>query len=139
MAFKHGKNSQVHLDDSSNVLTEISSKVQSWEFPDEADTEESTTIADDSKQFVTGMLSGHSYTITAQLDDSLWSQLTGLLNDRDTLRGVRLQPFGAVSGAPQIDHEAVITGVSFSGGRDGLVMANINVQVSGDVTYGTAS
>ena len=55
MAFVHGKDSVFKLDNSSGSLTDISTYVNSIDFPQTADVAETTTLGDGSKSYIVGL------------------------------------------------------------------------------------
>ena len=55
MAFVHGKDSVIKIDNAGGTLTDISSYVNNVDFPITADVAETTVMGDDNKTYIVGL------------------------------------------------------------------------------------
>ena len=115
MAFVHGKDSVFKLDNSGGSLTDISTYINSVDFPETADVAETTTLGDGSKTYIVG------------LKDSTLS-VAGLWD---------ATPEGTSSGKIKYTGEAILTSYAQNSPVGDVVSYSADFQVSGAVTRGT--
>ena len=135
MAFVHGKDSAFKLDNSSGTLTDISTYVNSVDFPETADVAETTTLGDSSKSYIVGLKDA---TISiAGLWDSTVDGILGAVVGQSATLSFEYSPEGTSSGKIKYTGECILTSYSQSSPVGDVVGFSADLQVSGDVTRGT--
>ena len=135
MAFVHGKDSAFKLDNSSGTLTDISTYVNSVDFPETADVAETTTLGDSSKSYIVGLKDA---TISiAGLWDSTVDGILGAVVGQSATLSFEYSPEGTTSGNIKYTGECILTSYSQSSPVGDVVGFSADLQVSGDVTRGT--
>ena len=135
MAFVHGKDSVFKLDNSGGSLTDISTYVNSVDFPETADVAETTTLGDGSKSYIVG-LKDATLSISGLWDSTLDGILGAVVGQSATL-SFEYSPEGTGSGAVQYTGECILTSYSQSSPVGDVVGFSADMQVSGDVTRAT--
>lgn len=135
MAFVHGKDSVFKLDNSSGTLTDISTYVNSVDFPETADVAETTTLGDGSKSYIVG-LKDATLSISGLWDSTLDGILGAVVGQSATL-SFEYSPEGTGSGAVKYTGECILTSYSQSSPVGDVVGFSADMQVSGDVTRAT--
>jgi hypothetical protein len=135
MAFVHGKDSAFKLDNSSGTLTDISTYVNSVDFPETADVAETTTLGDSSKSYIVGLKDA---TISiAGLWDSTVDGILGAVVGQSATLSFEYSPEGTASSKIKYTGECILTSYSQSSPVGDVVGFSADLQVSGDVTRGT--
>ena len=96
MAFVHGKDSVFKLDNSGGALTDISTYVNSVDFPETADVAETTTLGDGSKSYIVG-LKDATLSISGLWDSTLDGILGAVVGQSATL-SFEYSPEGTTGG-----------------------------------------
>jgi len=135
MAFVHGKDSVFKLDNSGGALTDISTYVNSVDFPETADVAETTTLGDGSKSYIVG-LKDATLSISGLWDSTLDGILGAVVGQSATL-SFEYSPEGTGSGAVKYTGECILTSYSQSSPVGDVVGFSADMQVSGDVTRAT--
>lgn len=135
MAFVHGKSSVFKLDNASASLTDISTYVNSVDFPETADVAETTTLGDGSKSYIVG-LKDATLSISGLWDSTLDGILGAVVGQSATL-SFEYSPEGTGSGAVKYTGECILTSYSQSSPVGDVVGFSADMQVSGDVTRAT--
>lgn len=135
MAFVHGKDSVFKLDNSSGTLTDISTYVNSVDFPETADVAETTTLGDGSKSYIVG-LKDATLSISGLWDSTLDGILGAVVGQSATL-SFEYSPEGTTGGNIRYTGECIVTSYSQSSPVGDVVGFSADMQVSGDVTRGT--
>lgn len=135
MAFVHGKDSVFKLDNSSGSLTDISTYVNSVDFPETADVAETTTLGDGSKSYIVG-LKDATISISGLWDSTLDGILGAVVGQTATL-SFEYSPEGTTGGNIKYTGECIVTSYSQSSPVGDVVGFSADMQVSGDVTRGT--
>jgi hypothetical protein len=135
MAFVHGKDSVFKLDNSGGTLTDISTYVNSVDFPETADVAETTTLGDGSKSYIVG-LKDATLSISGLWDSTLDGILGAVVGQSATL-SFEYSPEGTGSGAVKYTGECILTSYSQSSPVGDVVGFSADMQVSGDVTRAT--
>lgn len=135
MAFVHGKDSVFKLDNSSGTLTDISTYVNSVDFPETADVAETTTLGDGSKSYIVG-LKDATISISGLWDSTLDGILGAVVGQSATL-SFEYSPEGTTGGNIRYTGECIVTSYSQSSPVGDVVGFSADMQVSGDVTRGT--
>lgn len=135
MAFVHGKDSVFKLDNSSGTLTDISTYVNSVDFPETADVAETTTLGDGSKSYIVG-LKDATISISGLWDSTLDGILGAVVGQSATL-SFEYSPEGTTGGNVKYTGECILTSYSQSSPVGDVVGFSADMQVSGDVTRGT--
>lgn len=135
MAFVHGKDSVFKLDNSGGTLTDISTYVNSVDFPETADVAETTTLGDGSKSYIVG-LKDATLSISGLWDSTLDGILGAVVGQSATL-SFEYSPEGTSGGAVQYTGECILTSYSQSSPVGDVVGFSADMQVSGDVTRAT--
>jgi hypothetical protein len=135
MAFVHGKDSAFKLDNASGTLTDISTYVNSVDFPETADVAETTTLGDSSKSYIVGLKDA---TISiAGLWDSTVDGILGAVVGQSATLSFEYSPEGTASSKIKYTGECILTSYSQSSPVGDVVGFSADLQVSGDVTRGT--
>ena len=135
MAFVHGKDSVFKLDDSGGALTDISTYVNSVDFPETADVAETTTLGDGSKSYIVG-LKDATLSISGLWDSTLDGILGAVVGQSATL-SFEYSPEGTTGGNVKYTGECILTSYSQSSPVGDVVGFSADMQVSGDVTRAT--
>lgn len=135
MAFVHGKDSVFKLDNSGGSLTDISTYVNSVDFPETADVAETTTLGDGSKSYIVG-LKDATISISGLWDSTLDGILGAVVGQTATL-SFEYSPEGTTGGNIKYTGECIVTSYSQSSPVGDVVGFSADMQVSGDVTRGT--
>ena len=135
MAFVHGKDSVFKLDNSGGSLTDISTYVNSVDFPETADVAETTTLGDGSKSYIVG-LKDATISISGLWDSTLDGILGAVVGQTATL-SFEYSPEGTASSKIKYTGECIVTSYSQSSPVGDVVGFSADMQVSGDVTRGT--
>jgi len=118
MAFVHGKDSVFKLDNSGGSLTDISTYVNSVDFPETVGLKDATLS-----------ISG--------LWDSTLDGILGAVVGQSATLSFEYSPEGTGSGAVQYTGECILTSYSQSSPVGDVVGFSADMQVSGDVTRAT--
>ena len=135
MAFVHGKDSVFKLDNSGGSLTDISTYVNSVDFPETADVAETTTLGDGSKSYIVG-LKDATLSIRGLWDSTLDGILGAVVGQSATL-SFEYSPEGTTGGNVKYTGECILTSYSQSSPVGDVVGFSADMQVSGDVTRAT--
>lgn len=135
MAFVHGKDSVFKLDNSGGSLTDISTYVNSVDFPQTADVAETTTLGDGSKTYIVGLKD--STISLAGLWDSTADGIFGAVVGQSATLSFEYSPEGTTAGNVKYTGEAILTSYSKNSPVGDVVSYSADFQVSGDVTRAT--
>lgn len=134
LAFTHGKNSAYFIDDTSAVLTDISSFVDSVEgLPGEQEFADVTAYGDEGHRNIPG-LENSSHTIGGSWDPTL-DAILGVR--RTATASFEFGPAGSAVGSVKYSGECWITSYAVSSPVAEKVSWTANIQVDGVVTRGT--
>lgn len=131
MAFVHGSNAVVKLNDGS-TLQDLSSAGTTMTFDQSRDTAETTAFGDGSKAYIKGLKDA-----TFSLEGTRDSTIQGYVQDAfdaDAPTAFEYMPEGEGSGLPKLSGNCIITSVSNSSGVDDANKWSAEGQVTGDVT-----
>lgn len=134
MAFTHGKDSVIKLDNSSGTLTDISSYVNNVDFPETADVAETTTLGAGNKTYIVG-LKDATMSITGLWDSALDAILGAVVGQAATL-SFEYSPEGTGAGAIKYSGECILTSYAQSSPVGDVVAYSADFQVTGAVTRG---
>jgi len=135
MAFTHGKDSVFKLDDSGGTLTDISSYVNSVDFPETADIAETTVLGDGNKTYIVG-LKDATLSISGLWDSTLDGILGAVVGQSATL-SFEYSPEGTTGGNVKYTGECILTSYAQSSPVGDVVGYSADFQVTGAVTRGT--
>ena len=135
MAFVHGKDSVFKLDNSGGSLTDISTYINSIDFPQTADVAETTTLGDGSKTYIVGLKD--STLSIAGLWDATADAIFGAVVGQSATLSFEYSPEGTDSGKIKYTGEAIMTSYSKNSPVGDVVSYSGDFQVSGAVTRGT--
>ena len=135
MAFTHGKDSVFKLDNSSGSLTDISSYVNSVDFPETADVAETTVLGDDNKTYIVG-LKDATLSLAGLWDSTIDGILGAVIGQAATL-SFEYSPEGTASGKVKYSGECILTSYAQSSPVGDVVGYSADFQVSAAVTRGT--
>lgn len=131
----HGKNTSFKLDNAAGTLTDISTKLNSLDFPGlSAETTETSTFGNTSKTFVVGLKSG-TISFEGHYDATIDAHLVGVVA-KETI-SFEYGPMGTATGNPKYTGEAILTEYSVKGDIGSDVTFSGSLQITGDVTRGT--
>jgi hypothetical protein len=135
MAFVHGKDSVIKIDNASGTLTDISSYVNNVDFPITADVAETTVMGDDNKTYIVG-LKDATLSITGLWDSTIDGILGQIVGQSATV-SFELSPEGTTAGNVKYTGEAICTEYSQNPPVGDVVSYSSSFQVTGAVTRGT--
>lgn len=135
MAFVHGKDSKFKLDNAGGSLTDISTYINSIDFPQTADVAETTTLGDGSKTYIVGLKD--STLSVAGLWDATADAIFGAVVGQSATLSFEYSPEGTGSGKIKYTGECILTSYSKSSPVGDVVSYSADMQVSGAVTRGT--
>ena len=135
MAFTHGKDSVFKLDNASGSLTDISSYVNSVDFPETADVAETTVLGDDNKIYIVG-LKDATLSLAGLWDSTIDGILGAVIGQAATL-SFEYSPEGTASGKVKYSGECILTSYAQSSPVGDVVGYSADFQVSAAVTRGT--
>ena len=135
MAFVHGKNSVMKLDNASGSLTDISAFVNNVDFPETADVAETSVLGASNKTYLAG-LKDATIGLTGFFDataDAIFGQVIG----QSATLSFEYSPEGTASGKIKYTGECILTNYALSSPVGDAVAYSCDLQVSGAVTRGT--
>lgn len=135
MAFNHGKSAVFKLDNSSGVLTDISSYLTDVSLPLNADTAEVTTLGDSSKEYLAG-LKDATISIEGKWDPTVDAILEAALGASLT-KTFEYGPAGSTTGNVKYTGECICTSHEVTTGVDGAAEFSAELQVTAGVTRTT--
>lgn len=143
MAFVHGKNSVIKVDNAAGTLTDISAVTNSVELPREIETAETSHFGSNAKEYIVGLNDGsvsisglYDPAIDAILSASVDAVATGALASAS----VEYSPAGLPASAtkPTYKLEVLWTSYSTSGGVGDPVSFKLEGQRTGGTTRATS-
>ena len=126
----HGKEGVV------KVGTNTVAETQSWTLNETTDVAETTAQGEDDKTYITGQ-SGWTASVSAQLVPTDTSGQGALTKGASVT--IKLYPAGAASGDAERSGSAIVTSVSETSERTGIVSVSLELQGTGALTKGTVS
>ena len=139
MATLTGNNGVVKFDNSTGSLVNVAA-VRNFSIDITSDTIETTTMGNDTRQYVKG-LSSFSGSADIYFDpDMMPTSTTGNVWMNPTTQSVGTSPYtfeGILEGpsSKKLSGEVIVTGFSVTSSMDGMVEASISFQGSGPLTY----
>ena len=128
MAFVHGKNSVMKLDNASGSLTDISAFVNNVDFPETADVASNKTYLAGLKDATIGLTGFFDATADA---------IFGAVIGQSATLSFEYSPEGTASGKIKYTGECILTNYALSSPVGDAVAYSCDLQVSGAVTRGT--
>ena len=135
MAFVHGKNSVMKLDNASGSLTDISAYVNNVDFPETADVAETSVLGASNKTYLAG-LKDATIGLTGFFDATADAIFGAVIGQSATL-SFEYSPEGTASGKIKYTGECILTNYALSSPVGDAVAYSCDLQVSGAVTRGT--
>lgn len=135
MAFGHGKDSALYVDDSGGTPTALTTYITDVDFPETVDVAETTTMGDSAKEYIVG-LKDATVSVTGIWEPTCDSLLNGILG----LAGggtIKYSPQGTASGKIYYSAEALLTSYQITGGVGDKVGFSAEFQITGAVSRGT--
>ena len=138
MSFIAGKSGKFQLDNSSGTLVDLSSYINSVDFPQDAQLLETTTLGATAKTYILGFknatiaIKGHWDGGSSAIDAHM-AAILGQVNTVTFEHG----PEGGATGKVKYTGEAIVTKYGNSTPVDGVVDWTADLQVSGAVTRTT--
>ena len=142
MAFRHGKNAVLKLDNSSGSLVDLSAYLDEISMPRSIETGETTTYGTSAKTYITG-LSDATISLSGKFDSTADAHFSGILSAllAGTIDSVSFEygKEGSASGRVKYSGEALLTSYEVSSPVADVVTFSAELQVTGAVTRGTWS
>ena len=138
MSFIAGKSGVFKLDNSGGTLVDLSSYINSVDFPQDAQLLETTTLGATAKTYILGFKNA-TIAIKGHWDgggSAIDAHLAAVLGQAATVT-FEYGPEGSASGKVKYTGEAIVTKYSNSTPVDGVVDWSADLQVSGAVTRTT--
>ena len=135
MAFVHGKDSVIKIDNSSGSLTDISAYVNNIDFPISADVAETTVMGVDNKTYIVG-LKDASLSISGLWDATI-DGILGVVVGQSATLSFEISPEGTASGKIKYTGEMICTEYGQNPPVGDVVSYSASFQVTGAVTRGT--
>lgn len=140
MAFIHGKNSYVQVDNSAGTLVDLSSYIDNVDFSQPLETAEVTTFGDSAKEFIAGLKDG-SFSLSGKFDPTLDAHMNGVVAAlaAGTLASASVVygPQGSTSGQVKYTFEAIVTGYDVSAPVGDVLTWSAECQITGAITRTT--
>ncbi len=142
MAFSHGKNTVVQVDNAAGSLTAITAYTNESSWPQEIDATETTVFGQGNKTYIVG-LADSKFSCGGLLDPALDTIMTavcaGLI--AGTVTGetstIEYSPAGTASGSPKYTAEGILTSYEVSSGVGDADEWKAEYQITGAVTRTT--
>jgi hypothetical protein len=143
MAFVHGKNSNIKVDNAAGTLTDISAVTNSVEMPRSMDTGETTTMGTSAKSYVAGLNDGTvsiSGLYDPAVDATLSAAFDAIANGTNASGTVEWAPAGLPASAskPKFTCEVIWTSYSVSAGVGDVETFKLEGQRTGATTRAIA-
>lgn len=143
MAFRHGKNAVLKLDNSAGTLVDLSAYLDEISMPRSVETGETTTFNGTSaKTYITG-LSDATISLGGKFDSTADAHFTGILTAllAGTIDSVSFEygKEGSTAGRVKYSGEALLTSYEISSPVADVVTFSAELQVTGAITRGTWS
>ena len=135
MAFVHGKDSSFKLDNSGGALTDVSTYINSVDFPQTADVAETTTLGSGNKTYIVGLKD--STISIAGLWDATADAIFGAVVGQSATLSFEYSPEGTGSGKIKYTGECILTSYAKNSPVGDVVSYSADMQVSGAVPRGT--
>lgn len=133
MAFVHGKNSYLALDNSGGTLTDLSSYLDTVTFPVNDEQATVTAFGDGGTKTITG-LENTTVSISGHFDATGLAVITAAKGNERT---VEYGPAGNGSGATKFSGELLLTSYEIGSSVGDKVAMSAQFQLQGTVTVGT--
>lgn len=133
MAFTHGKDSDLEIQDSGSTYRLMSAYISSAGLSRSFDTAEVTNLGSAAKEYVAG-LGDATLSLSGMFDPTAEGYLTGIVG---MVRGFYYYPEGKVSGHPRKAGSCIITSLASESPVDGVVSMDAEFQVTGAITDGS--
>jgi hypothetical protein len=138
----HGKNAHFKLDNASNSLVDISSKLTSIQVPKSFDNPETTTFGKSAKTRLQG-LEDNTISLSIMWDATIDAQITAAiaaLKD-GTMASLSFEygPAGDDAGKRKVSGECVVAGYDVDEPVDGPVTATLELEAADEFTHGVWS
>jgi predicted secreted protein len=144
MAFRHGKNAVLKLDNSAGTLVDLSAYLDEISMPRSIETGETTTFGStgSAKTYVTG-LSDATISLGGKFDSTADAHFSGILTAllAGTIDSVSFEygKEGSTAGRVKYSGEALLTSYEVSSPVADIVTFSAELQVTGAITRGTWS
>lgn len=134
MAFVHGKDTVFKVDDTGGSLTDISTYINSVDFPESIDTAETTAFGSSAKSYIPG-LTDATISVSGMWDATADAVFTG--GAEPASRSFEFGPAGSTASNIKYTGECIMTSYSISNPVGDVVTFSADFQVTGAVTRGT--
>lgn len=137
--FRHGKLTVFKITDAAGTLRDISNTLRTVNFPNDADTAETSAFGTFDKTFVVGLV-GHSISVDGMFDATVDGYLNGILalDIGGTYTGVfQYGPEGATSGRVRYTGVSLLTSYGRTSGIGDMAGVSANFQITGATTRDT--
>jgi hypothetical protein len=139
----HGRNTSFKLDKLDNTLTDISTKLNNIDFPQEAETLDTTTFQAAAKTFIVGF-KDNKFSLQGRWDATIDAHLAAILGvgqptGQTENEGFDFEygPEGTATGKTKYTGKAVLVKYQTSGAVSAVSSFTAELQITGDVTRGT--
>lgn len=140
MAFSHGKNTVVQVDNAAGTLTAITAYTNESSWPQEIDATETTVFGQGNKTYIVG-LADSKFSCGGLLDPALDTIMTAvraaLISGSVVTSTVEYSPAGTASGSPKYTAEGILTSYEVSSGVGDADEWKAEYQITGAVTRTT--
>lgn len=133
MAFSHGKNAVFKLANAASTLIDLSQYLDNVDQSKTADTHESTTFGDGSKEYIPGLKDG-SLSLSGKFDPTADELLDGAVGE---IRTFEYYPDGNASGKVKYSGSCIVTEYGTSSPVGDLNTASASIQVTGGINRTT--
>ena len=142
MAFVHGKNAYIRLDNSSGTLTDLSSITNEVSYSQSIDTADTSTYGTNAKTYITGQ-NDATVSLTGLFDATSATVIEGTINAliAGTIASATLEfgPEGSASGDKKYTMEVIVTSYEIGAPVSDVVSLSVEFQRTGATTVGTYS
>lgn len=134
MAFVHGKDADLEIQDSGSVYRLFSTYIATAGLSRSVDTADITTLASAAKEYIAGLADG-TLSLDGYFDSVAEGYLTGIVG---LTRGFYYYPEGKSTGKPRKAGNCILTTLDVEAGVDAAVSLAAEFQVTGAITDGTS-
>jgi hypothetical protein len=135
MAFVHGKDADLEIQDSGSTYRLFSTYIATAGLSRSVDTGDVTNLASAAKEYIAGLADG-TLSLDGYFDSVADGYLVGIIGA--AAKGFYYYPEGKSSGKPRKAGNCILTTYDTEAGVDGAVSITAEFQVTGAITDGTS-
>ena len=142
MAFVHGKNAYIRLDNSSGTLTDLSSITNEISYSQSIETSDTSVYGSNAKTYITG-LNDATVSLSGMFDATsagvIEATIDALIDGTNASATLEFGPEGSASGKKKYTMEVIVTSYDIGAPVSDVVSLSVEFQRTGATTVGTYS